>query len=245
MHFHLPKPLHGWREFAGEVGIIVLGVLVALGFEQIAEEIHWSNAVRQAHAEIRAESKSANNFFEFRAAADRCIQRRLDSIGKVIENVAAHNQAGRIGTLGPDIGNGLSDSTWQAQRASQTLTHFEQKELDQLGLYYHQLDSVADAVFREDAAWSDLRVVEGDPSHLGPEDVAGLRRSLQHARFENYLISTISREQLGRASELNLPVASPDKARLTAVCAPLALQSAANVRFPPKADAILRSLRHG
>jgi hypothetical protein len=25
MHFHLPKPLHGWRVFAGEVGIIVLG----------------------------------------------------------------------------------------------------------------------------------------------------------------------------------------------------------------------------
>jgi hypothetical protein len=25
MHFHLRKPLHGWREFAGEVGIIVLG----------------------------------------------------------------------------------------------------------------------------------------------------------------------------------------------------------------------------
>ena len=33
MHFHLPKPLHGWREFAGEVGIIVLGVLIALGAE--------------------------------------------------------------------------------------------------------------------------------------------------------------------------------------------------------------------
>lgn len=31
MHFHLPKPLHGWREFVGEVGIIVLGGLIALG----------------------------------------------------------------------------------------------------------------------------------------------------------------------------------------------------------------------
>jgi len=31
MHFHLPKPLHGWREFAGEVGIIVIGVLIVLG----------------------------------------------------------------------------------------------------------------------------------------------------------------------------------------------------------------------
>jgi hypothetical protein len=30
MHVHLPKPLHGWRAFAGEVGIIVLGVLIAL-----------------------------------------------------------------------------------------------------------------------------------------------------------------------------------------------------------------------
>jgi len=30
MHFRLPKPLHGWREFAGEVGIIVIGVLIAL-----------------------------------------------------------------------------------------------------------------------------------------------------------------------------------------------------------------------
>ena len=33
MHFHLPKPLHGWREFVGEVAIIVLGVLIALGAE--------------------------------------------------------------------------------------------------------------------------------------------------------------------------------------------------------------------
>ena len=29
MHLHLPKPLHGWRAFVGEVGIIVLGVLIA------------------------------------------------------------------------------------------------------------------------------------------------------------------------------------------------------------------------
>lgn len=40
MHLHLPKPLHGWRAFAGEVGIIVLGVLIALGAEQLVETIH-------------------------------------------------------------------------------------------------------------------------------------------------------------------------------------------------------------
>lgn len=221
MHFRLPRPLHGWREFAGEVGIIVLGVLIALTFEQIAEEIHWSQAVRQAHAEIRAETGTANRFFAFRAAAEPCIGKRLDSIGQVIENVAAHKGTGRIESIGPDIGNGISDSTWQAQRASQTLTHFDQSELNLLGFYYHQLESVADAVFREDAAWSDLRVLDGDPSRLGAEDIAGLRRSLQHARFENYLIGIISREELERATQLNLPIESPNKARLAGVCAPL------------------------
>jgi hypothetical protein len=83
---------------------------------------------------------------------------------------------------------------------------------------------VADSVFREDAAWSELGVLEGDPSRLGPEDVAGLRRSLQHARFENYLIALISREELRWAKQLDLPVPSLDRDRLAAVCAPLALK---------------------
>ena len=35
MRFALPKPIHGWRAFWGEVGIIVLGVLIALGAQQL------------------------------------------------------------------------------------------------------------------------------------------------------------------------------------------------------------------
>lgn len=39
MHIHLPKALHGWRDFLKEVGIIVLGVLIALGAEQGVEAV--------------------------------------------------------------------------------------------------------------------------------------------------------------------------------------------------------------
>src|SRR5881628_2558170 len=45
MHFHMPKPLHGWRAFVGEVRIIVIGVLIALGAEQFVENLHWQNKV--------------------------------------------------------------------------------------------------------------------------------------------------------------------------------------------------------
>ena len=39
MHIHLPKPLHGWRALIGEVGIIVVGVLIALGAEQLLKPL--------------------------------------------------------------------------------------------------------------------------------------------------------------------------------------------------------------
>src|SRR5258708_39661591 len=55
MHFHLPKPLHGWRAFAGEVGVIVLGVLIALGAEQVVEASQWRDKVSRAEAAMRLE----------------------------------------------------------------------------------------------------------------------------------------------------------------------------------------------
>jgi hypothetical protein len=56
MHFHLPKPLHGWRELLGEVGIIVIGVLIALGAEQVVETIHWRNEVAAERASLLTEA---------------------------------------------------------------------------------------------------------------------------------------------------------------------------------------------
>lgn len=55
MHVHLPKPLHGWRAFIGEVGIIVLGVLIALGFEQLVDAWQWRQKMRRAENSMRLE----------------------------------------------------------------------------------------------------------------------------------------------------------------------------------------------
>ena len=55
MHFHLPKTLNGWREFAGEVGIVVVGVLIALALEQVVRSIHDRLVADQAQDAIRAE----------------------------------------------------------------------------------------------------------------------------------------------------------------------------------------------
>lgn len=56
MHIHLPKPIHGWRGFVGEIGIIVIGVLLALGAEQAIEALHHRSQVHEATEKLRAES---------------------------------------------------------------------------------------------------------------------------------------------------------------------------------------------
>lgn len=40
MHLHRPKPLHGWRELSVEIGVIVVGIIIALCLEQAVEFFH-------------------------------------------------------------------------------------------------------------------------------------------------------------------------------------------------------------
>jgi hypothetical protein len=77
MHFHLPKPLHGWREFTGEVGIIVIGVLIALGAEALVEHWHWNHQVELSNQAFKDELlANAWNGYE-RLAIQPCLQGRL------------------------------------------------------------------------------------------------------------------------------------------------------------------------
>ena len=56
MHVHVPKPLHGWKAFFNEIFVIVIGVLIALGFEQVVEELHWRHKVAEGVERLRAEN---------------------------------------------------------------------------------------------------------------------------------------------------------------------------------------------
>jgi len=66
MHVHLPKPLHGWRAFVGEVGIIVVGVLIALGAEQMVEALHWRSEVAGFRSAVRQEVALDLGTYRFR-----------------------------------------------------------------------------------------------------------------------------------------------------------------------------------
>ena len=84
MHFHLPKPLHGWRAFFGEVGIIVVGVLIALGAGQVVELVHDRQVAEEARENVRAEAAMDLGFLQGRASVQGCIERRLAALSAIL-----------------------------------------------------------------------------------------------------------------------------------------------------------------
>jgi len=221
MQVHLPKPLHGWREFAGEVGVIVLGVLIAIGLGQVVDTIRWRAEVRDARAALGDDMAQSNRVLAYRVAAHDCVARRLARLDSIIEASAKHQPVPVLGDVFPDIGNALYKNAWETSRAAQTLVHFDRKSLRLFGSYYLQLDNIGVFMLREGEDWGVLRVLDGDPARLGPTDIANLRVAATHAAFENDIIAGIAQDELDTSKALGVAVPAPNRRRLAEVCRPV------------------------
>jgi hypothetical protein len=86
MHIHLPKALHGWREFAKEVGIIVVGVLIALGAEQIVTEMHWRKQVSDTRSALGTEIGASLRYAAERLSVQQCVRGRIAELAMKLRN---------------------------------------------------------------------------------------------------------------------------------------------------------------
>ena len=179
MHFHLPKPLHGWREFVGEVGIIVVGILIALAGEQLVEGFHWRSVV----AEFRSaeDAELANNLaaFRYRLQQSPCVERRIEELRQWGKN----SRVGRAQPLNAEIGRPsvviLRSSVWNAR--GEALSHMPLgTRLDYSGSY-DLFDNVQQQIFAEREAWRNLAAFN-DVDTLSAEDRMRLNELLYRAK---------------------------------------------------------------
>jgi hypothetical protein len=124
MHVHLPKPLHGWRALAGEVGIIVVGVLIALSAEQFVEGWHWRAQAADARTALRAEIGTDNLPQAYtRLAIAPCLSAQLDQLDAAL---AAHMQRPQFIALAEAYrppNRGWDDEAWKAVIGTGVLSH--------------------------------------------------------------------------------------------------------------------------
>jgi hypothetical protein len=117
MHIHLPRPLHGWREFVGEVAIIVLGILIALASEQLIQARYWHREVRDFRNAIDHELGRDLGVYDLNLEQRPCLTRRLADLERLLAQSRAGRQLMMIRQIGRPLSFSQYTSTWDNKGA--------------------------------------------------------------------------------------------------------------------------------
>ena len=160
MHFHLPKPLHGWREFAGEIAIVVIGVLIALSAEQLVESWTWKQKVAAAEQTMNEEIKNSllgvaelNRLEKCSMVQDEALQ---DAIVRGDEVKA--RQIMENGT-GAGISRLWADNAFEATLAAQVSDHLGAEKLKRYSQIYQIIREIRRVQETDEDRSSDLAVL--------------------------------------------------------------------------------------
>ena len=182
MHFHLPQPLHGWREFAGEVGIIVIGVLIALSAEALVQRLDWDSKVRAGREALRADYVSIVANSRDREGEDRCIRSRLLDLRNLHD--AHPDSLPALGHIGSPPERPWYPSSWDSLVASDVSTHMARDDMLAFANIAAQARSAQEAADREIGDWATLYTMVGPGRRLASGEVAQLRKALADAAYQ-------------------------------------------------------------
>jgi hypothetical protein len=225
MHFHLPKPLHGWREFAGEVGIIVIGVLIALGFGQVVQSLHDQSVADQARDAVRAEVRENLWWLEFRDGYEPCIDGMLAELGDVLARARAGQPTPLITNVHFPVYAKITSLRWDANAEAGRTSLFSGNEQRLLGNMYFTTEDFRASQDQEESVWARMGFVEG-LSRFTPADVHDLSVLLAEARYRNLRAKLTIERGSQWAARLHLAASNPNSVenyRLSArrICPPL------------------------
>jgi hypothetical protein len=220
MEIHKPHPIHSWGELLKEVGIIVLGVLIALGAEQSVAALRERHVADEARRNVLAEVQFNLGFIRDRVRNEPCIDRRIDELAALLGSA-------RDGALDPAptwIGRPSIDPVlserWQSATASGRSSLFDPVEQGKFDVMYSLLAQVYAHETQEQMAWTQLRTLETWPGPLGPAARLAFAEALQEARYEAWDLKLDAAFALKVGETLG--IALPKAGNLTtSICLPL------------------------
>ena len=187
MEIHKPKALHGWREFVSEIGIIVVGVLIALAAEQGVEWLHWREVVALERKSLDGEVAFHWTALHSRAEMQPCVDRRLAELAALIARRDAGKPLGRLGPVGRPMYFGEDRSAWQMAVADQSLLHMSPALRGRYAGTMNSYDIFIGTANDERTAWLSLQQIN-HAAVLSDADWSDVRRAYDKAADANAVL---------------------------------------------------------
>ena len=208
MHFHLPKPLHGWREFAGEVGIIVVGMLIALGAEQLIERLQWRDKVHETTIQLDAElHRDAAGAYDWLVVAP-CIDGQLQAIDAALASARQTHRLRPTPAFTPPL-EIFTEDTWLNARALQVADHLSPKQVQEYSSLFFLPRDLGGSVVELHKEGAELRSLSPGYAPISPEEVSAYQRQAGRVHElldrielgETLLLKELSAQGIGLSAE--------------------------------------------
>jgi hypothetical protein len=184
MHFHLLKPLHGWRAFLGEVGVVVLGVLLALTAQQAAEALQWRSETATLRKSLHREIRDNQWNSALSVMISDCVRQRIKRFDNALAQAGAWHgdpmQAGgeqRWAALPPafkfpSVEGFYTTGNWQTALTSGALAHMPEAERNGYSYTYQAMGDLRTLSIEQDRLAAELQPLARDQQLDGPQRLA-------------------------------------------------------------------------
>jgi hypothetical protein len=232
MEFHKPKPVHSWRELLTEIGVVVIGVCIALAAEQAVEWLHWRGQVQQAREVIATELASNLVGAVTRIRTEACTERRLDQLALILDAAAKNGSLPPVGDIHRPPRGIWPTGAWDSVVASQTATHFPRQQLADIAAAYKFVQRIENYAAAELGEWAELYTIVGPGRRLDPASESELRKALSEARSMSRTNASLGFQLGTRVKTLGLPFSRDDLERIANAKRPPASAGPADICLP-------------
>jgi hypothetical protein len=207
MDFKGFRPLHGWRVFAGEVGVIVLGVLLALAAQQLAERIQVNRDARALRQTIDHEIGLNLFAYDVRARQFKCTARHIAELTAWLDRARTGAEVPAINATPPGAITPYR-SAWDT-RDSSVFNHLPAKVRQKYAEFYDELSGNWALMQQEQDTWIRL-LPYAEPGPISLADRRTIRPILRIADRYNRVLQSNYPVSRKLAQDLGIKSVQPD-----------------------------------
>ena len=202
------KPPNRWHAVGWELLIVTLGVLIALGAQQLVEVFNWRREVAGFRDSVREEMNLDLGTYPYRAAQKPCITARLDDLQRWLDGWRNGRGEKLLGPIGMTTSHVIRTNVWDS-RDPDTFSHMPRHEKLEYSFLYSEFANNEVHRLDEREAWLQLASFDG-ATLLDHQDQMRLQGLIFRARLRDFRIDDNYGRLVKRATALGLyPKAAP------------------------------------
>ncbi len=210
MEIHRPGVVRNWHDFLKEVGIIVLGVSIALAGEEAVSYLNWKEEVAVVQDSVDDELEDALFSAMERIKIADCQRRTLDRLDQI-----ADQSQGSLAIRKPPVRRIRlwGSAAWDAAVASGAIAHMDHDKRNTYASLFSFLRLFRDLNLRQEELWARIDAYQ-HPRPLTDEARDRFVENVSQLRALTRTMNVAAQQFIARAEPLRLKLSPEDSAEL-------------------------------